>query len=215
MQALAHHDPDVDAIYRLTMPIPFDWGDSARVGAGGERPLVLPRDTFAPANAQATLHTRAGLWATLLPRTVHGRVSDIWRSYIAQRLFWDVGLSLAFVGAHVTQFRSPHNYLADFDAEVRFFTIHISLCEQTAMRPHRRICTQRRARSYDSCAIGADVHQHLQVAWRSFTWHCTSAATLGLKMCVSCKTGSPHSRRPGTAPRPWSRTSTSALPFWS
>ena len=112
VQALAHHDPDVDAVYRLTLPIPFDWDDRALVGAGGERPLVLPRNTFAPANAQATLHTHAGLWATLLPRTVHGRVSDIWRSYIAQRLFWDAGLALAFVGAHVTQFRSPHNYLA-------------------------------------------------------------------------------------------------------
>ena len=71
-----------------------------------------------PYNAQSTLHAHEGLWSLLLPCSVHGRVSDIWRSYIAQRLFWDVGLSLAFVGAHVNQFRSPHNYLADFDAEV-------------------------------------------------------------------------------------------------
>lgn len=44
---------------------------------------------------------------------VHGRVSDIWRSYIAQRLLWDVGYSIAFAPPMVDQLRSPHNYLAD------------------------------------------------------------------------------------------------------
>lgn len=44
---------------------------------------------------------------------VHGRVSDIWRSYVAQRLLWDVGYNIAFAPPMVDQFRSPHNYLAD------------------------------------------------------------------------------------------------------
>lgn len=45
---------------------------------------------------------------------VHGRVSDIWRSYIAQRLLWDVGSSIAFMPPRVDQFRNP---LADMQAE--------------------------------------------------------------------------------------------------
>ena len=44
---------------------------------------------------------------------MHGRVSDIWRSYISQRLLWDVGYRVAFAPPLVNQYRSPHNYLAD------------------------------------------------------------------------------------------------------
>lgn len=50
---------------------------------------------------------------------VHGRVSDIWRSYMAQRLLWDVGYQVAFSPPMVDQLRSPHNYLADM--QVRHF----------------------------------------------------------------------------------------------
>jgi hypothetical protein len=44
---------------------------------------------------------------------VHGRVSDIWRSYIVQRLLWDAGYAVAFAPPLVVQKRGPHNYLAD------------------------------------------------------------------------------------------------------
>jgi hypothetical protein len=44
---------------------------------------------------------------------VHGRISDIWRSYVSQRLLWDVGYHIAFSTPMVDQLRSPHNYLAD------------------------------------------------------------------------------------------------------
>ena len=46
---------------------------------------MLPPGMYAPTNAQATLHTYKALWAMLLPMTVHGRVSDIWRGYFAER----------------------------------------------------------------------------------------------------------------------------------
>ena len=39
-----------------------------------------------PYASQATLHTYEALWSLLLPITVHGRVTDIWRAYLAQRL---------------------------------------------------------------------------------------------------------------------------------
>ena len=41
--------------------------------------VVTPTGSYAPYNAQATLHLYPALWSLLLPMTVHGRVSDIWR----------------------------------------------------------------------------------------------------------------------------------------
>ena len=79
--------------------------------------VILPPGTYTPYNAQATVHSRPAMWATLLPMTVPGRVSDIWRGYFAQRIFEDLGLSVAYMPPRVHQDRNPHNYLADMQAE--------------------------------------------------------------------------------------------------
>jgi hypothetical protein len=91
VQSLANHDPDVDAMYRLTRETPFDFKNSE-----SNDWVLLGNGLLAPYNAQATLILQPALWSLMLPVTVHGRVSDIWRSYIAQRLFWDVGVHLTF-----------------------------------------------------------------------------------------------------------------------
>ena len=49
-QHLAQHDPDVDAIYRLTSPLPVYFTPERSTGLG------LPVNTFVPYNAQATFH---------------------------------------------------------------------------------------------------------------------------------------------------------------
>mmetsp|Transcript_1762 Transcript_1762/g.4413 ORF Transcript_1762/g.4413 Transcript_1762/m.4413 type:complete len:150 (+) Transcript_1762:1-450(+) len=72
---------------------------------------------MAPYNAQATLWGRLALWGLLLPISVHGRVSDIWRGYFVQRLMWLTGQRLAFAEPWVRQIRNPHSYLADFQSE--------------------------------------------------------------------------------------------------
>lgn len=64
---------------------------------------LFPPGTMTPFNAQATLFRDSCFWSLLLPSTPHGRVSDIWRSYIAQRLMWDTGTFLAFASPFVTQ----------------------------------------------------------------------------------------------------------------
>lgn len=115
LQSLANNDPDVDAIYRLQRDLPFSfkgWSSPASV-------FVLPGASFAPWNAQATLfRMRDALWVSYLPISIHGRVSDIWRSYIAQRLLRNVCIHIAFaVEPLVVQHRNQHSYLADFDAE--------------------------------------------------------------------------------------------------
>ena len=113
LQSLSDLNPDLDAVCRFTGPSPVNFKRTAET-----KPTILPKGTMSPYNSQATLHFRAGLWALLLPTTVHGRVSDIWRSYIAQRLFWDVGLHTGFMPRPIVS-REPDvaNVMNDFVAE--------------------------------------------------------------------------------------------------
>jgi len=88
IQSLANQNPDVDALYRLLpFRLPFDFNCHL-----DDTPLALaPGFGMAPYNAQATLHLSPSFLGLLLPITVKGRVSDIWRSYFTQRTLWDAG----------------------------------------------------------------------------------------------------------------------------
>lgn len=112
LQSLADHEPDVDGIYRLTRSTPMEFDSDTKV-----KTLIMPHGILSPYNAQATLVSRPAFWSLLLPVSVHGRVSDIWRSYIGQRLLWDIGMNIAFVAPFVDQHRNAHNPLADMKAE--------------------------------------------------------------------------------------------------
>ena len=125
LQSLAHYQPDVDAVYRLVSATPFDFVRQTTIS-----PLMIPRGAFAPYNAQATLHTYAAFWALLLPASVNGRVSDIWRGYFAQRLFRDFQLSFGFVSRPlVVQNRNMHDYMMDFNAELPLYVQAEALIE--------------------------------------------------------------------------------------
>lgn len=117
-QSLADNDPDVDAIYRLSQPLPVYFKTRSR----SPKIIALPQGRVAPFNAQATLWFAPSFWSLLLPITVHGRVSDIWRSYIAQRMMHQVGQKLAFTAPIVTQIRNVHSYIADLQAEIPLYT---------------------------------------------------------------------------------------------
>jgi len=113
-QFLADEDPDVDAVFRLTRPLPCTFD-----GLPKHLPEVMatPPQVFLPYNAQATVHLHEAFWGLLLPVTVHGRVSDIWRAYLTQKLLWDLGQLVAFAPAHVVHDRVAHDYLKDFQSE--------------------------------------------------------------------------------------------------
>eukprot|EP01038_Epipyxis_sp_PR26KG_P006993 gene6993-9557_t len=127
IQSLANHDPDVDAIYRLTQPLPFNF---LNILSGGSNALLVPDDAYAPYNAQATLHFYDSFWSLLLPVSVHGRVSDIWRGYFAQRIGRDIGMRMAFSTPSVSQYRNSHNYIADFQSEQPLYLESLKLVEQ-------------------------------------------------------------------------------------
>ena len=117
-QGLANLDPDVDAIYRLTQHhtignIIFDENAT---------PLSLPEGTFSPFNSQNTVWYSSAFWGLLLPVTTRWREDDIWRSYWVQRLLWEIGAELVFVGATVEQVRNSHSYYWDFQEELNIYS---------------------------------------------------------------------------------------------
>jgi hypothetical protein len=117
-QGLANGDPDMDAIFRLTRKpvdkrIDFEFKQV--------RPVALPFGSFAPYNAQNTVFTYEGLWATVLPQTVEFRVCDIWRAFYTQRLLWGTGAQLVFVSPYVYQLRNAHSYHGDYLSEKQIF----------------------------------------------------------------------------------------------
>jgi hypothetical protein len=149
IQLLANHDPDVDAIYRMTLPLPYNFP------LDGNLPLLIPKSAFTntvmttaavqststatkiyqpvytPYNAQATIHFYSALWSLYLPISVHGRVSDIWRSYFTQRLLQDFpSIQLLFSSPNVIQERNVHRYLADFNSEIPLYQQSTRLVEQ-------------------------------------------------------------------------------------
>lgn len=144
IQASADGNPDVDALFRLTAP----HGPTRFVGSLSM--VVLVPGVVSPYNAQATVQRPRGYWAQYLPITVHGRVSDIWRSYIAQAVFGLCGLHVGFAQAWVRHDRSDHSILGDHKAEAPLYELAAPLlahlvvwqsrarerCEAAAMTRH-------------------------------------------------------------------------------
>ena len=109
-QFLADGDPDVDAIYRLLFkqPLFFKQRD----------PVLLERGTWCSFNSQNTLFFREAFPALYLPCHVSFRMTDIWRSFVAQAALWTEDKRIAFRSATVVQERNEHNLMKDFRDEV-------------------------------------------------------------------------------------------------
>ncbi len=109
-QGLADGDPDVDAIYRLILPLPIHFAPG--------RSVILDRGVWCPFNSQNTIFFRDAFPLLYLPFHCSWRVTDIWRSLIAQRIGWENGWSLAFHSPTVFQDRNEHDLMRDFAEEV-------------------------------------------------------------------------------------------------
>ena len=117
IQSLANIEPDVDAIYRFTRQTPFKFGATP----SSHLPVMVPDKAFTPFNGQATLWRKASFKYLALPVSVKGRVSDIWRSYIAEYFFHKLSLSVLFTSPYVDQYRNAHDYLIDFTDELDLY----------------------------------------------------------------------------------------------
>jgi hypothetical protein len=109
-QGLANGSPDVDAVWRLVLDRDVRFPD---------RPSVaLPRGTWCPFNSQSTWWRREVMPLLYLPSHCSFRMTDIWRSFVAQRCVWELGTGVVFHGAEVEQERNPHRLLRDFEQEI-------------------------------------------------------------------------------------------------
>ncbi|MDD4869354.1 MAG: STELLO glycosyltransferase family protein [Kiritimatiellae bacterium] len=109
-QGLTNGDPDVDAIYRMTV--------NEHCNFDTREPIVLGKDTFCPFNSQNTSFRKEIFPLLYLPSTVTFRFTDILRGLIAQPIMQAAGYYLGFHSATVVQERNPHVYLRDFEQEV-------------------------------------------------------------------------------------------------
>jgi hypothetical protein len=108
--ALANEDPDVDAIYRLLLPLPVSFRTDRRV--------ALAAGSWCPFNSQNTAWFPEAFPLLYLPSYCSIRMTDIWRSFVAQRIAWENGWCVLFNGPDVFQKRNQHNLMRDFVDEV-------------------------------------------------------------------------------------------------
>jgi hypothetical protein len=109
-QGLANENPDVDAIYRLTLPLPVNFMEGNNVALGN--------GSFCPFNSQNTTWFKEAFPLLYLPSYCSFRMTDIWRSFVAQRIAWTCGWPVLFHSSTVWQERNDHNLMKDFSDEI-------------------------------------------------------------------------------------------------
>jgi len=110
-QGLADGEPDVDAIYRMTNNKPNEFKY--------ERSIYLDKNTWCPFNSQSTWWFPDAYPLMYLPVNCSFRMTDIWRSFVAQRCLWEIGQGVTFHSpSEVYQERNEHDLMKDFKDEV-------------------------------------------------------------------------------------------------
>ena len=110
-QGLADENPDVDAIYRLveTLPVSFEKSDNVALG----------NNSWCPFNSQNTTWFKEAFPLMYLPSFCSFRMTDIWRSFVVQRICWENDWNILFHNATVWQARNDHNLMRDFSDEIQ------------------------------------------------------------------------------------------------
>ncbi len=123
-QGLANDNPDVDAIYRLTQPIPvsFESGPSIALGKG----------SWCPFNTQNTIFYPEAYPLLYLPSTCNARLTDIWRGFIAARILWTNDWAVLFTESTVYQERNEHDLMLDFKHEMDGYLHNATICKTLA-----------------------------------------------------------------------------------
>ena len=109
-QGLADENPDVDAIYRLILTLPQNFRTDRRVALGV--------GSWCPFNSQNTTWWPDAFPLLYLPAHCSFRMTDIWRSFVAQRVGWENGWCLLFHEPTMWQERNEHDLMRDFADEV-------------------------------------------------------------------------------------------------
>lgn len=116
-QGLADNSPDVDAIWRLTRGgvIKFEYDRSVHLAPG----------TWAPFNSQSTWWFKEAFPLMYLPQYCSMRMTDIIRSFVAQRCLWEMGYGVVFHSpSEVVQERNYHDLMKDFEDEIQGYLMN-------------------------------------------------------------------------------------------
>lgn len=119
-QYLADDNPDVDAIYRLTTEVQIKFKPNK---------IILGSGTFCPFNSQNTIWWPEAYPLLYLPSFVSFRMTDIWRSFIAQICLYKLGKHLAFKEATMYQVRNEHSLIRDFKEEISGYLQNVKIME--------------------------------------------------------------------------------------
>jgi hypothetical protein len=120
-QGLADDNPDVDAIYRLTQPLPIQFNKFDNVALGD--------NAICPFNSQNTTWFKEAFALLYLPSYCSFRMTDIWRSFIAQRILWTCGWTVLFHNSTVRQERNDHSLMGDFKDEISGYTDNLEIMQ--------------------------------------------------------------------------------------
>ena len=120
-QGLANENPDVDAVYRLTYPLPIKFKNNIN--------LALGKNSWSPFNTQNTFWFEEAFPLLYLPSYCSFRMTDIWRSYVAQRIAWECGWSILYHEPDVWQERNEHNLMKDFEDEIPGYMNNDRICK--------------------------------------------------------------------------------------
>lgn len=121
-QGLADRNPDVDAIYRLVMPLPVNFDKSANIALG--------KNSFCPFNSQNTTWFDEAFMLMYLPSYCSFRMTDIWRSFVAQRIAWTCDWPVLFHSSTVWQERNDHRIMKDFEDEISGYMNNSQICHE-------------------------------------------------------------------------------------
>ena len=126
-QGLTDDNPDVDAVYRLVLPLPQTFKK--------ERRVALTKGSWCPFNSQNTTWWPDAFELLYLPSYCSFRMTDIWRSFIAQRIAWLNGWAILFHEPTVGQERNVHNLLRDFEDEIPGYLHNSEICKALESLP--------------------------------------------------------------------------------
>lgn len=121
-QGLADENPDVDALYRLTLPLPVTFNKRANI--------ALANHSICPFNSQNTTWFKEAFPLLYLPSYCSFRMTDIWRSFVAQRITWSCDWVVLFHSSTVWQDRNDHNLMKDFEDEISGYFNNLNIMSE-------------------------------------------------------------------------------------
>ena len=148
----------MDAIYRLTASLPIRFV--------ADRSIALVPGTWCPFNSQNTTFFPEAHALLYLPAFCSFRMTDIWRSLVAQRILWENDWMLLFHSPTVVQARNEHNLMKDFQDEIPGYLRNEMIAERlmgVGLKAGAAEIGNNLLRCYEAL-VGADVFPREEIA---------------------------------------------------